>query len=291
VATGGNAEPDVRIVLLGVLAGRNARDALPQVKEAAADPDAAVRSAAVKALRYLADKDDVPALIAILKRAANDDERYTTELALLTVCSRVGDSSTEALIAGLTDADSTTQLALLRALARVGNEAAMQQTVALAREGDPAVQDEAIRMLANWKDKSVVETLLELAKSTDRQNRRVLALRGLVRLAAPGGDHSGDIELLKQVMQLSKRVDEQRLALGAVSGMPTAEALDFAVERLQIPELSDEAALAVIGIAAKMGEAQKEKSEAAVKQALDAIKNEKIRKRANEFLKAKLPGQ
>jgi HEAT repeat protein len=290
VATAGNAEPDVRIVLLGVLAGRNARDALPQVKEAAADPNAAVRSAAVKALRYLADKDDVPALITILRKAANDDECYTTELALLTVCSRVGNSSTEALIAGLKGADTTAQLALLRALARVGDEAAMKQTVALARDGAAAVQDEAIRLLANWNDNSVVETLLELAKSTDRENHRVLALRGVVRLAAPSGDQSGDIELLKQVMQLSKRVDERRLVLGAVSGMSTAEALDFAVEGLQLPALSDEAALAVIRIAAKMGETQEDKSAAAVKQALGAIKNEKIRTRANELLQAKHPG-
>ncbi len=287
LATAASAEPNVRIVLLGVLTGRNAREALPQVKEAAADPDAAVRSAAVKALRYLADKDDVPALIAILEKAANDDERYTAELALLTICSRVGDASTEALIAGVTDADSTAQLSLLRALARVGNEAAMQQTVALASDGDPAVQDEAVRMLANWKDNAVVETLLELAKSSDRPNHRVLALRGLVRLAAPCGDQSGDIELLKQVMHLSKRVDERRLALGAVSGMSTADALDFAVDGLQLPDLSDEAALAVVGIAAKMDEAHKEKSSAAVKQALGVIKNEVLRQRANEILTSK----
>jgi hypothetical protein len=131
---------------------------------------------------------------------------------------------------------------------------------------------------------------LELAKSTDRENHRVLALRGVVRLAAPSGDQSGDIELLKQVMQLSKRVDERRLVLGAVSGMSTAEALDFAVEGLQLPALSDEAALAVIRIAAKMGETQEDKSAAAVKQALGAIKNEKIRTRANELLQAKHPG-
>jgi hypothetical protein len=88
-------------------------------------------------------------------------------------------------------------------------------------------------------------------------------------------------------MHLSKRVDERRLALGAVSGMSTADALDFAVDGLQLPDLSDEAALAVVGIAAKMDEAHKEKSSAAVKQALGVIKNEVLRQRANEILTSK----
>jgi HEAT repeat protein len=275
------------VALLGVLASRNARDALPLVQQAATDASAEVRLAAIKALRALADKHDLPVIIAVLKNAGSDDERYAAELALLTVCRQADDVTTEAVIAALTGADVPCQLALLRVLARIGNEAARQQMVALAQDARPAVRDEAVRMLSNWTDESVVESLLEIARTGDQLNHRVLALRGLVRMAALRSDRPGNIELLKQVWQMSERIDEKRRVLGAVGGLATEDALDFAVQCLQAPQLSEEAALAVIRIASELEDQSKQSREAAVRQALGAIKSKEIRQRADEILKLK----
>ncbi len=267
------------------LAGRNARETLPQVKQSAEDSEVAIRSAAVKALRYLADQEDVPSLISILKKAATDAERYTAELALLTVCSRVGEPCTVALIAGLADAEVDARLALLHALARVGNDAALQQTLALSKEGDPAVRDEAVRMLANWKDNSVRESLLQLAQAAESPQHQLLALRGLVRVAAPLGEQPGDLALLKQVMELATRVDEKRLALGALSGGDSIEALDLAVAWLKDAELAEEAALATVTIATKIEDGDSKKVQAAIKQALDSIQNVQVREHAEQIWK------
>jgi HEAT repeat protein len=281
------AAPHVRARLLGVLASRNARDALPLVQQATTDASAQVRLAAVKALRALADKQDLPVMIAVLKKAGSDDERYAAELALLTVCPQADDATTESLIAALTGADVPCQLALLRVLARIGDQAARQQMIALAQDAQPAVRDEAVRMLSNWKDESVVESLLEIARTGDPLNHRVLALRGLVRMAALRTDKPRNIELLKQVWQLSERIDEKRRVLGAVGGLATEDALDFAVQCLQARELSEEAALAVIRIASELEDESKQSRDAAVQQALDAIKSKEIRQRADEILKLK----
>jgi HEAT repeat protein len=286
VATLQQADPEVRVVLLGILAKRNARDALPQVKDAAVDSNVPVRLAAVRALRFLAGKEDLPALIRILKQAADDEQRYAAELALLAVCGRVGQAGTESLIAGLADSDAATQVALLHALARIGNEAALKQTIVLTKAAEPIVQDEAVRLVSSWKDESVIAVLQDIAQSAEQQHHRVLALRGLVRIAAPGKDKAGKVELLRQVLNTSQRIDEKRLAVGVLGGIPTVEALELAAEQLQSPALSQEAVIAVARIAAEIGEDNKSKADAVVQQAYKVIQNEQIRKRVDEILKS-----
>ena len=80
VAAMSEGKPGAKVELLGVLAARNAQEALPAVMESVADADASVRLAALGALRYLADESNTAGIVGLIQGAKDDAERKKAEL-------------------------------------------------------------------------------------------------------------------------------------------------------------------------------------------------------------------
>jgi len=279
-------EPNARVELLRVLAARNAKETLPTVLENVKDSERSVRLAALGAVRFLADENDTPAIVNILKAIQDDAERRRAELALLAVCSRGREACVEAIIAGLADADVPSRIALLHALARAGGPKALETIAGCLADDDEAVRDEAVRMLSSWSDPAVVPRLLEIAKTSESLRHHVLAIRGLVRLANPQKDKPADMEMLGEAMALAKRPEEKRLALGVLSGVGTAESLARVTPALDDPALVEEAGLAAVLIAEKMKDGNEEEIQAAMEEVRRVVENRPVRERAQKVLES-----
>ena len=280
VATLAEGEPSVRSQLLGVLAARNAKEALPKVIESVEDADSSVRLAALGALRFLAEPDQTATLVEVIKKSQNEAERLSAELALLVMCSRGREACADAVVVGLADAEAPVRVSLLRALARAGGERAMAETVARLEDEDPAVVDQAVRMLAASSDPAAVEHLKTIVQSSENRLHRVLAMRGLVRMSEPGEDKPADVETLALVMKSAERPQDKLLVIGALGAIVTPEALDLAASAVDDPELATEAGLAVVRIAEAMADGDKVKIGAAVDKIKENVKDQKIRDRA-----------
>jgi len=278
-----DAGPEVHAALLGVLAARNAKGALPKVMASTRDRAEGVRLAALSALRYLADVDDTPKVIDALGEVQSDAERRKAELALLSVCSRGGEECVEELLAAFPAAEAPTQVVLLHALARAGGEKAL---AAIVDEGlsddDQAVRDEAVRMLSRWPAPAAIVTLVGIAESGEGLRHKVLALRGVVRLASE--QEPPDLDVLGQAFELAPRPEEKRLVLGALGGVGTPEALSLVVPLLEDATVGEEAALAAITIAGKIKEEAAAEARAALEKVLVGPADEEIRERAKKVL-------
>lgn len=277
--------PDVRVALLGVLAARNAKQALPAVLESAGDAEPAIRLAALRAVRYLADEDDTAKVVDLLKRASNSAERRAAQLALLTISSRGREACSEAVAAGLADADVPSRMVLLEVLARAGGPKALEAVTASLDDKSGAVRTAAVRMLSRWPTSEVLPTLKKLAQSDD-QMKRVLAVRGLVRLASPEEDKPADMATLTEAMKLAERPAEKRMVLGVLGGIPTAESFALAAAALDDPAVADEAGLAVALIAPKMPKDDAGEVKAVLERVLKVAKNESVRQQAQQALES-----
>lgn len=284
VSAVGKGDPAERVELLGVLAARGAKETLPTVVAAAEDSEASVCLAALGALRFLADEGQVPTLVKLLRAARDDRQRRTTELALLAVCSRGGEACAEGLAAGLGDADVPSRVVLLHGLARSGGPKALEVIVARLKDDDPAVRDEAVRMLSIWPDSAAVEHLSAIAKEAESLRQRVLAIRGLVRLASPQDEKPADLKILAEAMSLAKRPQEKRLVLGVLGGVATPESLALATSAVDQAGLAEEAGLAAVMIAEKIGKGEPPKTRDAMQKVLRSAKGPKIRQRAQKVL-------
>jgi len=276
--------PNVRVELLGVLAARGAKETLPTVIASAEGSEALVRLAALGALRYLADEGHVATIIEILKAAKDDQSRRKAELALLVVCSRGGQACADAIIAGLADADVPSRVVLLRALARAGGTKALDEVLAHLEDDDQAVRDEAVRMLSIWPDPAAAVHLRAIAEKGQSLRHRVLAIRGLVRLASPQEEKPADLQILAEAMSVAKRPEEKRLVLGVLGGIATAESLTLVTPVMGQPALADEAGLAAVMIVEKMSNGDQGEIRAAMEKVLKGAKSRQIRQRAQKVL-------
>ncbi len=279
-------EPNVREVLLGVLADRNAKEALPNAMKYAEDPEPAVRMAALAALRILAGENETPAIVKMVKAAKDDAERYKTELTLLAVCTRGRQKCADAIIAGLADADAASAVVLLDGLARAGGPKALPTIVAHLQDKDESVRDGAMRLLSAWPDADVAPYLLAVAKDGKNLLQQVLAIRGLVRLASPQKDKPADLPMLADAMKLAKRPQEKRLVLGVLGVVATPQSLAMVVAALDDPALAEDAGLAAVLIAENIQDENKEQTRTAMQKVLQQVKNPKTRDRVNKILES-----
>lgn len=277
------AGPEVHAALLGVLAARNAKEALPTVVASTQDQAESVRLAALSALRYLADVDDMTKLLDVLGEVRSEAERRKAELALLAVCSRGGQQCAESLAAAYETADPATRIVLLHALARAGGDkAAATITSKGLNDDDQAVRDEAVRMLSRWPDPDVIAPLIHLAESADSLRHKVLAIRGVVRLAC--AKEPPDVGVIEVALKLASRPQEKRLILGALGNIGTPEALSLVTPLLTDASVAEEAALAAIAIAEKIKKEAPAQARNALEKVLTGPASQQTRERAQKAL-------
>jgi HEAT repeat protein len=272
-----------RIEALRALAARGDNPGAAFFSTVTGDPDAHVQAEALRALAAVADDGALPMLVKILAEAKAEAVRAAAEKAATEICRRgnKNDAGAAALIAGLSGADTAVRCALLRVLARTTAAKALIALRSAANDGDSAVVDTAVRGLADWPDAAAAPDLEAIARSPKNPTHKVLALRGLVRLAAlPGNPGEQAVKFLAEAMSLASRPDEKKLALAAVGEINHPAALELAVTSLADQELEVEAATAVVKIARSVGRTNPDAAAAAVQKVLDVCKSPAARQLA-----------
>jgi HEAT repeat protein len=259
-----NAKPQ----LIAPLAQRRSQLAVPALLDQAGSPTPAVARAAFQALSRLVTASDLPALLdrlaALQAAAARSDAETAVVRALLQVESvdrRWGLLQSHLDQAG----DLETHLSLLRLLphAPVSGARATLETAVL--ESNPQIADTALRALADWPDLAAWESLARVYHGETAEAHRMLALRGLVRLARDAGAHP-DTSLITRYRELFdgvRRDEDRKLILGALGGVAHPDALSLALSQLERPAVRPEAQLAVRQIADSIKEQHPDAAQAA----------------------------
>jgi len=259
---------------------------------AAEDKEPGVRLAAIKALGDLASEQSVPLLIPLLLNAQEPGEQAMAQRAVVAACARIPDAEkrADALLAALPNAAGPKRAILLRTMASVGGQKALSAVVADTKSADPAIQEAAVRALADWSDDGAADSLLAIVRGSQKQTEQVLALRGYIRLAGLSRKRpeAQTLRMLKSAVDAAKRPEEKRLAIAGLAGVRSVESLKLVAPFLDDPALQAEAAVAAVKIACPQGS---EKGlagpdvSAALPKALPLIKDANVRKQADAYLK------
>ncbi|MBM4041900.1 MAG: hypothetical protein FJ290_25670, partial [Planctomycetes bacterium] len=243
--------------LIKTLAARRAEGAVPELLKAAEDESEDVRREAFTAIGKLATEKALPDLVALLVKGKDDAALKAAERAVLTVARDLKDETARsaALIAALPNATVPGKGAILRILGKFGGERPLAAVRAALADAEAAVQDAALRTLAEWPDAAPADDLARLVREAKSETHRILALRGYVRmLALPSQMPIGDVlRRYDDTMRLATKVEDKKTIL---AGM--AELRHPAVLKALQPYLAD-AAL-------------KAEAEAAVKKVTEAMK-------------------
>lgn len=278
-------DPAVRAALLGMLTDRTATQAVPLAVEHLSDENASVRLAALSSLVTLGTPAEASAIIGVINATTDADERAAAAEALNAVAGAYGDEVLPTVLGAIDGAGPEAQPILVRTLGQVGSAQALEAVVAAIGNADPTVSDEAVRVLAAWRDTGAAPHLLALTKS-DNAARADQAFRGYVRLAREEGDAAKKAEMLKTAMDMASTQEAKWQVLAAWGTLHTPAALEALKPHLNDPSVQNEAASAIITVATALG--KQENGRAAAKDALNAvmsqIKDEAILDRAKRAL-------
>ena len=288
VAAMQGAEPPLRVELIGALAARRATAAMPQLLGSARDADPSVRKEALKALAAIADEKALPQLVTTLAATGAKAERRRVERAVAKIVGRVPDHAAAArpILAALPEAKPNVRSALLRILGRIPSDSSLAALRTALKHSDAAVQDAAVRSLADWPDARPADDLLAIARATTNKTHRVLALRGFVRMATtPGAPPAADtVRRLADAMSLAKRPEDRKMVLGGLAKVHHVAALDAALPHLADPAVEAEAAAAIVEVATAVRKTHRKEAVAAVGRILQTCKTPAVRQAAENAL-------
>ncbi len=248
-----------------------------------------VQQAALRALGYLSGTEQMSDLVAMLATEKNSGQADEVVKALVATAHRVRaeDRAATLVLQQLPKAEGSNRAAMLVALAQLGSpmvRPALKR--ALGQADDSQLREDALRALVtSGQDDSFVPDLLEVARASDKQVQRVLALRAAVRLIDQGNSSAdAKVRQLRQVMQAAERADEKRAALAALARIQTPAAMELACEHVSDASLRAEAAQAAVQIAQAISNTEPRKVAAALKMIVAAPVSAERREQAEGLL-------
>jgi uncharacterized protein len=214
--------------------------------------------AAAKALRVVASPDDIPELLEILLGMTDEAAQEEMENTIGALAQKIGDPGArgddiEGLLAPAPDSKLAPVTAipkrclLYRTLGKIGDDSSLLLLRAALKDGDSAIQDAAIRALADWPNLTPREDVLKIAQDSKNLTHQVLALRGFVRMIGLEKYQAPEaaVRSLKRALDLTTRPDEKKLVLGTLTDFACPEALVLAESLLTVEGVREEARTAV----------------------------------------------
>jgi len=233
--------------LIEILITRREAGSMQAFIAAAADRDAGVARAAVKAIGVLGGPKELPAMVGMLVAEKDGGKRGEIEQALGSVIARCDspDAGATLVIDAINKADAAARPNLIAVLPRIGGDKALGAARQQLKSDDPEARKAAIRALSDWPEPAPADDLLAIAKA-DSGADGILALRGCVNLLSKSGNRPAvdTVAKLAEAMGLAKRTDEKRLILSVLPKFPCEQSLKMAQVLADDKDLGREAGLA-----------------------------------------------
>jgi len=278
----------VRVQLIRLLERRRTLNVTGALLKQAADPDAKVSVAALRALQFLAGPRELSALIGLTKAGRDEAVREAAAQAVLGACTRT-DATAPGGAVVLAELQQTTDPALknawIRILVSLGYAKALPAILATLHDTQEAVAVNTLAHLARWPDPSPIDELLSVVQTGATPALRQHALRSAIQLATTAADaHQSPDETVagwfQRASPAAQTPAERRLLISGLGRLQTLASFRLVAPYLEDPDVQNEAAMAIV----QMAPALKPDDSAALQEALAKIaarvKNADIRNAA-----------
>ncbi|MCY2964918.1 MAG: HEAT repeat domain-containing protein [Planctomycetota bacterium] len=277
-------DPPHHAQLLELVAARRIVSAVPLLWSGLESPTSQIRLSAWNALGETIEGDEFDELVSRVV-SAPQAARSAAPTALVSACRRATnpDQYVNTLAKRFESAAPESAGTLFEALRAVGGEAALNRTVAGAKDKRDAIQDGATRALGEWPTPDVAPELLKLAESLTNSKYQIRAIRGYIRVFRQFGLPADErLKMARQALKVAKRNDEKVLVLHALLNFQNAETMNLSIEFLNEPGLEATAAQVAIYIADQVTDPVAVRT--AMRKIIDSGADERYAKQARDVL-------
>jgi HEAT repeat protein len=284
----------LRQVLIELAGQRQIGGAAAAVVPSLHDTEPAVRAAAVETIGIIGQGQQAADLVKLLQQVGDAGQRAGIEKALLSICGRSGAECIGYLRPLTQSTDEQLRMTGLHAFAVVGGPEALEAVESAIKSAEPAVQDEAVRILSRWPhnwpdDSDAGQALLALATSAQKTSHHVLALRGYLEYIRGSRKLSSEqkVAKIRDLLPNIKRPEEKRQAIAVLGQAPSAGALELLTSLAADPALAEEVYAAMVQIAGQdVRGISREQRRQALQTAAEKSTNNDTRQRARKSLAA-----
>jgi HEAT repeat protein len=281
-----NQAPPVQAEVTRALGNRGDQAAVPRLFELAQQTNNSVRVAALEALGQLAQPDDLGPLVQLVLSSKDQDARRQAADAVNTAYQRLTASGRQVpvapLVTGLRVGSPEARAALVPACSSLTQPEVRVALRSAVEDPNPQVKEAAIRALCDTVDPSLLDDLVNVARTTKEENFRSLAISAGVRLATQEEgvkiSREQQVTILKALLQAATNPAQKRVVLAGLSETPVLEALNLVDPLVEDPEVRNEAARAAIKIGAALPSMQAQEALAVLNKALGAASDAQTQK-------------
>lgn len=268
-----DAEPAVKAELIRSIGLRNATGATQTLLATAADADQNVRRESFKSLAVVASPEAIDQVVQLLIAEDNSTTRSEAASTVVLVSGKIADASSRAapVLSAIESArDTEARGTLLEVLGRIGGSESLEFLKSELASDDAENQKAAIRALTLWPNAEPLEDLLEVARTSENQTQKILALRGFIELLGRGRGRgrrgSGALAQYLTAAELATEPAEKRMILSGLGRLFSAEAVAATANYLDDPDVKAEAEAALTRTLRNLGD---EMGEERLKRMLD----------------------
>jgi HEAT repeat protein len=283
-----DGEKRLRPTLIEVAGRRRMASAVPALRRAADEEDAAVRFAALRALGNTIGLTEISFLADRLAQPTSAQETAVVQEALKAAAVRMPDAGalSEQLSLSMARAPAASRPLYLDVFIAVGGPKALDAVAAGVKDGDRTMQEAAVRALSEWTSEEAGPRLLALFKSADGPEERLRNLKGLVHLIRRlGFPKERRLALCQETMQACRSDEERKLAIDAFAAVPAVETLAMLTPHLSTPGIQEETCAAILAIAERIARLRADAARDAVEQVAKTTKRKDLAERAQKLLR------
>ncbi len=285
------ADTNTKVELVRSLGSRNVLTAVKTLIKTAADQERSVRRESMKALAIVAAPENMNEVIQLLIKEDKNDVRKEAEKSIVAIAKKIQaeDQRAGPVLEVLPSIDKTeSKGSLIKVLGQIGDKTALPVLKEYLSDKNSDFQEAAIHALSAWYDAGPADDLFEVAKTTDNETNKILALRGYVTLLLIKNDRTDNesLGLYFKAMGLAENISEKRLVLSGFATLRSMEALETTSGYLGDIQIQPEAEAAVFRIANRIKDPDKEKVKEILNKILKNTKNSNLRSRVERKLEA-----
>jgi len=284
-----DAETDKKVELIRSVGERNMVTATKALLKTAADPERSVRRESYRTLAVITNPEYINDVIQLLVKEENSGVRKEAKKTVVAIAQKSEDKDNRAkpVLTFLPSVENNeAKSSLMEVLGKIGDKNALPVLKEALNSENADLQIAAIRALTNWPDAGPAGELLNVAKTSDNETQRILALRGYIGLLKIESDRSDAkaLKLYQDAMTLATKLNEKRLVLSGMATLHSMEAFNTTAQYLDDPELQPEAEVAVVGLLRNIENGDKVKIKETLNKIIKITKNNLLRDRIKNML-------